>query len=394
MKLRFLSSLLFLLPLVSTGGEVEISGSVADESRTFFEEPQFPGQVETWQPSVIVEPEFFYETDDRDQQYRFSPYFRFDFQDDERTHFDIREANWRYMKDDWDLFVGIGKVFWGVTESQHLVDIINQDDFVEDIDREDKLGQQMINLSLYKKWGTLNLFVLPGFRERTFAGRDGRFRTPLTISDDPTYDSSAENGHVDFAIRYAHSIGNWDVGAYYFHGTGREPRFLPSADGNEIVPHYDIIDQGGIDIQYTHEALLLKLEAIARGGHGDTFGAFAGGFEYTFYQIFDSSSDLGLLAEYHRDGRDEDAPPTLFQNDVFAGARWSMNDTQDSALLFGVVKDTESDAATLFVEFERRIRDDWKIEIEGRFIANGHDDPLLDPFANDSFLTVRLSRFF
>lgn len=390
----FFSILLTILPLAAVGGEVEISGSVAAESRTFFEGGQFDGQLDTWQPSVVVEPEFFYEMNDGNQQFRLTPYFRFDFEDDERTHFDLREANWRLNSENWDLLVGVGKVFWGVTESQHLVDIINQDDFVEDIDREDKLGQQMVNFTMYQDWGTLSFFVLPGFRERTFPGRDGRLRPGLLISDDPVYESSAENWHVDFAARYAHSFGNWDVGASIFHGTGREPRFLPNAEGSELVPHYDIITQGGLDVQYTHEALLLKLEAIAREGHGDTFGAVSGGFEYTLYQIFNTASDLGLLAEYHWDGRDENAPQTIYQNDVFAGARLSMNDTQDTALLFGVVKDTESDAANLFVEFERRLYDDWKLELEGRFVANGHDDPILDSFANDSFVTLRLSRFF
>ncbi len=70
--------------------------------------------------------------------------------------------------------VGVRRVFWGVTEFQHLVDIINQSDSVEDIDNEDKLGQPMINLSLVKDWGIVDFFVLPYFRERTFAGAEGR----------------------------------------------------------------------------------------------------------------------------------------------------------------------------------------------------------------------------
>jgi len=54
--------------------------------------------------------------------------------------------------------------FWGVTEFQHLVDIINQTDLVENIDTEDKLGQPMINLALINDWGTVDLFIMPYFR--------------------------------------------------------------------------------------------------------------------------------------------------------------------------------------------------------------------------------------
>jgi len=45
------------------------------------------------------------------------------------------------------LLVGINSVFWRVVESNHLVDILNQTDLIEDIDGEEKLGQPMISLS-------------------------------------------------------------------------------------------------------------------------------------------------------------------------------------------------------------------------------------------------------
>ena len=93
--------------------------------------------------------------------------------DGERTHFDVRELYWETFGETWDLRIGIARVFWGVVETQHLVDIINQTDTVENSDGEDKLGQPMINLSLVRDWGTVDLFVLPGFRERTFRGVSG-----------------------------------------------------------------------------------------------------------------------------------------------------------------------------------------------------------------------------
>ncbi|NIP75689.1 MAG: hypothetical protein GTN90_06820, partial [Xanthomonadales bacterium] len=107
-----------------------------------------------------------------------------------RSHADLREANWLRIGDGWDLVAGIDKVFWGVTESRHLVDIVNQDDRVEDIDGEDKLGQPMLNLNLLRDWGTVSLFVLPGFRERAFPDRGDRLRGSLPVAEgDATFDS-------------------------------------------------------------------------------------------------------------------------------------------------------------------------------------------------------------
>ena len=97
----------------------------------------------------------------------------------------LREAYWAY--EDWsykgteiELLVGINKVFWGVTESVHLVDIVNQTDLVEDLDQEDKLGQPMVNLALQHDWGLLNIYLLPYFRERTFPGIDWSLSHTIT----------------------------------------------------------------------------------------------------------------------------------------------------------------------------------------------------------------------
>ena len=49
--------------------------------------------------------------------------------------------------------------FWGVTETAHRVDILNQTDQVESFDGEDKLGQPMVNFSWSKDWGTLDLYA-------------------------------------------------------------------------------------------------------------------------------------------------------------------------------------------------------------------------------------------
>ena len=59
---------------------------------------------------------------------------------DQRTHGDIRELAYVHARVMIGSFVvGIRKEFWGVTEFQHLVDVINQTDGVEDFDGEDKL---------------------------------------------------------------------------------------------------------------------------------------------------------------------------------------------------------------------------------------------------------------
>lgn len=163
-----------------------------------------------------------------------------------------------------------------MTESRHLVDIVNQTDAVENVDGEDKLGQPMVQFKWHTDYGSLGLFALRGFRERSFADDEARLRGAKPIRGrDATYDSSNEAHHADFAVRWAQTLGDVDLALSHFHGTSREPTlFTATRDGKDVfVPHYDLIDQTGLELQYTTGAWLWKLEAMTRTGHGERFGA-------------------------------------------------------------------------------------------------------------------------
>jgi hypothetical protein len=376
-------------------GEWDLSAAVGAEFRWFPEDPQFPSQFEGVQPSLQLVPEVTWESEGRRHEFAVTAFLRVDGRDDERTHFDLREAYYRHVGSRWEVLAGVGRVFWGVTESRHLVDVINQDDFVEDIDREDKLGQPMINFGLQPDWGRIDVFALVGFRQPTFPGVEGRLRFPLPVdSDAAIWESAAEDRRVDFAARYSHFVGDWDFGMYVFKGTGREPRLQFDFEDGHAIPHYDVILQGGTDVQYTKGAWLSKLEAIVREGQGKTFAAGVAGVEYSFYQAFGSSIDVGLLFEYLYDGRDETAPLTVFDDDLFFGSRLGFNDTQDTALLLGTVIDRNDGSTSGRLELERRITPRLLLEVESRWFTRVEPPNPLTVFERDSFVTVRLTTFF
>ena len=392
------------------GGAFDFSAALSGDARVFTQDPQFPGQFDGAQLSVAIEPELVWDSASGAHQVVVTPFFRYDGRDDERTHFDLRTAFYRYAGSDWEILLGVDKVFWGVAESRHLVDIINQDDAIEDIDGEDKLGQPMVKLSLLKEWGQLDLFVLPGFRERTFPGTRGRLRPPLAATGDSIFEADSGEGHVDYAARYSNFIGNFDMGLSFFYGTSREPRFTLTPDGQRLTPIYDLITQGGLDIQYTQGPFLLKFEGIVREGQGNTFFASVAGLEYTLFQVFGKDWDLGLLTEYLYDGRDEfsftdptllgpgpletRAPPAAFENDVFVGTRLALNDIADSAFLAGAVIDAEDGSTAMFVEASRRIGENWLAELETRLFLNTDPANLNAVFAKDDFVNFRLTRYF
>lgn len=374
--------------------EVDFSASIGLEFRGFTENARFPEQANGIVPSLFIEPEIKWRSDDRKNRFSFVGFSRYDEQDSKRTHSDIREMYWSYNAGDWTTTAGINKVFWGVAESVHLVDTINQTDLVEDIDQEAKLGQPMIMISNQKDWGKLDLFILPYFRERTFPSTAGRFNFGANVSDDVIYESSAEQHHVDLALRYSHYFGDVDVGLHVFEGTNREARLVPSADFSQFFAVYDQMSQLGIDLQYTNEAWLWKFEGIYRDTRVDSFFAAVGGFEYTIFQIGGSDADLGLLMEYQFDDRNQLSAPTLANNDLFLATRYALNDAQDSSILAGLVFDVENNTTFVNVEAERRIGENLSASLRIRALTNVDEQDIANAFAQDDYVQLSLKWFF
>lgn len=392
--------LVLILPLFwvtqSYALDQDFSGNTAIEYKYFPQEPLDSRQHGN-NFSASIEPEYALSWDGGDQTLVTRVFARWDEGDDERTHADIRELLWTMATGDWEIKAGIGKEYWGVTESRHLVDIINQTDAVENSDLEDKLGQPMLKLTWIQNWGTLEGFILPYFRARTYPGENGRPRTtPRVDNDQINYESSDEERHIDYAVRYSHSIEEWDLGLSYFTGTSRDPRFTVGATSSGetvFVQNYDLIDQFGIDLQGTFDAWLWKLEAIRRIGQGDPYSGATAGFEYSFYGIWGSDADLGVLAEYIYDSRGigADSP---FQDDVLFGFRLALNDVQNTEFLIGQVTDRKNYTTTFNIEASRRIGDSFKLELESRFFERTDSQDPTNSLRNDDYIQLLLAYYF
>ena len=204
----------------------EFSGRLSVESRWFPESGAHPGQHSLASGFVAV-PKLYLE-DAEGRSLRLAPFFRYDNADSRRTHADLREAYLLLFGEigdgEWELRIGVDQVFWGVTESQHLVDIVNQVDFVEHPAGEAKLGQPMLHGTWSRRLGGGGIFCFALSSRPYLSGRAGRLRLPLVVEDEHVeYESETKERHVDFAARYSHSFGLLDMGMSAFNGTGREP---------------------------------------------------------------------------------------------------------------------------------------------------------------------------
>lgn len=373
---------------------LEYSGNAAAELQVYPESGQFPNQLDE-NLSVSFQPKLRHAWNRGDDELTVELFMRADDKDEERQHADIREFKWLHVDGQNEWRVGIDTVFWGVTESQHLVDVINQIDGVEGIDGEDKLGQPMIHFTTIQDWGVFHVFVLAGFREASFHADEGRLRFPLSVDTEQVqYESSDTDSHIDYALRYSHAVGDTEFGLSVFDGTNRDAVLQPGLRNGVpvLVPFYQQMTQYGLDVQSIIEDWIWKLEVIHRDTDSGSFNALTAGFEYTFYGIFDSAIDLGTLAEYSHEDRDINAG--IFDNDLFAGLRFAFNDVQSTEILAGFIVDTDNQSKTVRVEASRRIGDSWKLTGELQvFTSIDQNDPLT-AFENDDFLLIELARYF
>ncbi len=397
-----LCTLLSLCTAQQAYGAGELSGYVAFEANLFAHAPLYEAQ-KNHAVSLSFKPEYYHEWQSGDRSVTFTPFIRLDSADPERTHFDIRELFMLSVYERFELGIGLRKIFWGVTESQHLVDIINQTDAVEATDGEEKLGAPMFSMSVQLEstandnLGTLDIYILPWFRERTFIGKRGRLRGALRVDSDQTsYEADAEERHIDLAMRWSRSIGDYDIGLSYFTGTGRTPTLTVGTDSNGetvFIPRYILIDQAGIAVQKVHEDWLLKLEAIARSGEGDTYGAWTGGFEYSMSAVMGTHVDVGILGEWSHDTRGNGAATPL-EDDLMFGLRIAVNDIGGTEALFGIVQDIDTSARSIFLESSKRYGDHLRISLEANIFSEIPANDLLFGLRDDDFVKFEAAYWF
>lgn len=222
---------------------------IAAQYRSFFEPgshlPGYPAP-DNQQESIAFQPHYNRNWDDNTRNFDFTAFFRSDSMDPVRSHWDIRELLWRLDNPGVTWRAGIGKVFWGVTESNHLVDVINQTDQVEDVNGTEKLGQPMLRATFKRKSGSYDFYILPYFRTRDITGSQGRPGSGFPFEIVQTkYQSPDAEHQIDVAFRWTQTYGDLDIGLSYFYGTNRTPQVYIPTFTSAAVPSLAFSIGGG-----------------------------------------------------------------------------------------------------------------------------------------------------
>ncbi len=310
---------------------------------------------------------------------------------------DVQECYYAYNRASWELLIGVNKVFWGVTEYAHIVDIINQTDTILNTERDRKLGQPMIKFSVFGDYGNIDAFVLPYFRERLYSTESGRLRSRLIVDTSKTiYQDDYEYKHIDYAIRFSNTFKKLDYSVHYFSGTGREPLLLMSYRSNEqpyLIPFYEQISQIGVDLQMAVGQWLFKAESFYRDGYDENFIAGAIGLEYPFPGIFSSYMDLNIFNEWAFDER-SDGTKTPYNNLFIFGFKLTGNNVSGTQLKLGFAQQIETNAKTFKMEASQRLNNSMLFTLKAGLFWDQTPHDYYYSLENDDFISLALSCFF
>ncbi|MES2673578.1 MAG: hypothetical protein V4660_05030 [Pseudomonadota bacterium] len=357
------------LIFISTQVRAEFDASIGYEARVFTEK-KFSGLGE----SAALLFEIDYSTSIGDNQAGDAKIdVLYDEIDENRRFVNVAELKWSYYAGQWEYRLGVDTVFWGVVESENIVDIINPRNIAADPEGDTKLGQAMINMRYSFGSSTVDAYILPGFREPIYADF-GEILSPLLPIGEATYESSSENQRIDSAVRFATIMGDLDIALSHFSGNSRVPIFKSGlinggVDGVRLglIPNYYVIDQTGLELQYLSGNSAYKLEAISRHEDSERYAAAVFGIEYTSTGVLGTKVDVGWVGEYLFDDRGNEAPG-FYEHDYAVAARINFNSPNSAIALLKAVYDPHSGETIFALESSFRFSQNILISFDSQFI--------------------------
>jgi hypothetical protein len=385
----------FAAPVVA---QVTVSGGLSGEIRAFPERPPRTEQdVQAAQPAFIGEARLEAHGPGKRFMVTFNPYLRYDAVDAQRSVFDLHELKVSAGGQRWHVKAGYDVEFWGVMEVVNPVNVLNQTDVTEDFLTKRKLGHPMVDYTLLGNFGTVDFYVLSGFRPMRFPTATARLSPAVPIyQDEVIYGSGRGRSQVEGAVRYFRNVRNVYFGVSQFYGYARDPEMLVAFDSQSkpyLAARYDLEHQTGVEMQVTFGNVILKSEDVFRvDAHARRSHALSAGGEYDLGSVLHSGQTFSLFAEYYFDSRSQSLV-TPFRNDVFAGTRVGLNDRRSSEVrVWGNYDLSARKVTAIMVDASVRLSERLKAVVAYRGIVARQD--ALDSIARDSHLVFKLESFF
>ena len=389
----------FKLAVYSAEFDWEVNSETGIEIKEFHKKEAYSNQQNTY--SSFIKSEIFFDFKN-DIVFLMEPYFRYDHHDKNRSLFDFKENNLTYYYNDIQVKAGISEIFWGITESKNLVDIINVKD-VTDGDQKAKLGQSLLAFSNYsEKFGSIDFYYLPFFKNSSQIGETGRLRLSKPIENyNIVYAGGAGPKVPSWALKWENSFGILDFSLQGFRGNSRESSTIAKLEDSQLkyFQGYERISQIGSYIQVISGPIIYKLEAIKRNGQKnainirENFFSYTLGLEYLINNLFENKWDITSFIEYHNDNRNNDSTD-IFQNDLFLATKLNFNNIKGTEFFTSITLDIDGGGNTSSLELSSRVTDNTRVTGSYNSYWSVNDKDILYSFRRDNYFRIKVIKYF
>lgn len=300
-----------------------------------------------------------------------------------RSFLRIDEAAVAYEGDIYRIEAGRTVRFWGALEARNIVDGFNPSELRNDLFETDKIGVWNLSLSRYTDTGSVSATLKLREEDQPMAKYPyAYYFFPEIVSYDETLRTESGRGRPTVYLSW-NGTTDADISADYAvilqNGYDSQRYFAPKVGALPPVyeQHAYLVNKLMAYGTAVSGSTLYKLEALYSDVLDEPLVSdychVGAGVEHTFEQIY-AGSDLGLILEYYRyqtlqKGRFSDLDLfEVFENDLFAGVRWSLNDVSDTSVIGGVVWDGEYGEQNWYAEFESRIKESFRLSLDYRYI--------------------------
>lgn len=304
---------------------------------------------------------------------------------------DLQDAALTYTRDDFQALLGYEIESWSVTEASELTNIVNQIDLERDITGNTRMGQPMLRLSYLSDFGWFGLYYFPLSPER-------RFDPVFGLNGiDAIYDTGRQDREPGYALRYRHTLGAVEVGAFGYRGLDKSP--VPVVENGIPRLFYPEVTQHGLSLQALLGDTYLRSEVLAISGRPDRTGTIRDSLSYGFeiedqtYGVFGMDADLSLLAAYTRNSLGRSSTE-LLQDDLSLGAKLNWNNVGSTELSLLLTHDLTFGSTFASLGFEARLRDNLKLELDVVEYFDVHADDILAPLQDAGHARLELTLFF
>lgn len=313
-------------------------------------------------------------------------FYNWDLEDEERRYYDLREARLNYSSGRWQFEAGNAVVFWGVSETINIVNVINQADLKESVDGKEKMGQGMLVSRYSGNINSFSIYYLPSFEPLDYPERPSP--TIKILQDQPRFEKNADEG--EWAARWVGAFDFGDVGLSYFNGIRRDPLLVRSGESAALIPLYVKSEHMALDSVLFWSDAIVKTELLLGKEQEEDFFAYNLGFEYPTFPSFSWWQDAAWIAEFVFDSRDEKSG-SMGQKDIFLGGRFNMGDLSQYELRIISGLDLDHYSKYLDFSFRHRLTDyiQWSAKII-QFMDVGDEDYRIKLVEDEDFIELEL----